>query len=457
MEADFLLKTELARRLYHGCAETQPIIDYHNHLSAADLAADRRYANLTELWVAQDPYKHRAMRIAGVPEARITGRDASPREKFEAWASTVPQTLGNPLYHWTALELDRVFHISEPLTPESAGRIWDCATERLREPGFSARGLLQRFRAESVCTSDGLLDSLEAHRALARSDFGVRVLPSLRGDDLVAAEPEWLVRLADVTGTACDSFGGFCSAVKRALDDFDLLGCRLADHALDAFGYAACAESEADVLLRRRMVGETLSGDERLGLRSAVLRFLGQEYGRRGWRMQLHLNAQRRTSARLRRLAGPAGGYATAGNALDAAGLCAFLDDLERAGALPRTILYTLNPADNAVLAVLTGSFAEDGVSGKIQFGPAWWYNDHIAGIRHHMEALSGYGLLSTFIGMTTDSRSPLSMVRHEYFRRVLCATLGEWAEREWVPDDFPALAELVRKISYGNAKSMMG
>jgi len=456
MDENFLLGTSLARRLYREVAEGQPVIDYHNHLSAADLAADRRFKDVAELWVAHDPYKHRAMRIAGVPETLISGEDASPRERFDAWAATVPKTLGNPLCHWTALELARVFGIGEPLMPATAGRIWEAANAQLGEPGFTARGLLRRFNVACACTSDGLLDDLSAHRALAASGFSVRVLPSLRGDDAVALEPAWLARLGESAGGDVRSFDAYRDAVCRRLDAFDALGCRLADHALDAFAYVSCPEAEAAGLFQRRMEGTALSAEETARLRSAVLRFLGSEYGRRGWIMQLHLGAQRQTSSRLRRLAGPAGGYAGMGRACDVASLCAFLDELEDRGRLPRTVLYTLNPADNAVLATLTGSYAEDGVAGKIQFGPAWWYNDHALGILQHLEALANGGLLSTFIGMTTDSRSLLSLVRHEYFRRLLCGQLGEWAGRGLMPDSFAELAPLVQAVTYGNAREMV-
>jgi glucuronate isomerase len=396
------------------------------------------------------------MRIAGVPEALITGSRSTPREKFDAWAATVPKTLGNPLYHWTALELARAFGIREPLTPASAERVWREADEKLQRPEYSARRLLSRFNVACVCTSDGLLDDLSAHRKLAASDYPVRVLPSLRGDDIVSLEGAWLERLSDMTGITIHSFDAFCEAVRQRLDAFGELGCRLADHALDSVEFAPVKETAAANLFARRLLSKTFSEHDSLRLRSLILGFLGREYGRRGWIMQLHLGAQRHTSSRLRRLVGPAGGYAAAGRACNVGGLCRFLDELEYGGYLPRTVLYTLNPADSAVLATLTGSFAQDGVAGKIQFGPAWWYNDHALGIRQHLETLASYGLLSTFIGMTTDSRSLLSMVRHEYFRRVLCDTLGEWGKRGLVPDDAETLAPLVRAVAHGNAREMV-
>ncbi|HRR34140.1 MAG TPA: glucuronate isomerase [Kiritimatiellia bacterium] len=456
MLTDFLLTTPLARRLYHEYAAGLPIIDYHNHLSVRELAADHRFADLTEAWLTNDPYKHRAMRIAGVPEALITGAQGTPRERFDAWAAVVPNTLGNPLHLWTRLELARVFGITEPLNPESADRIWAQANERLRASEFSARGLLRRFNVRCACTSDGLLDDLSYHRKLAETEKAFRLLPSLRGDDVVTADPAWLMRLGATTGLTIDSLGAFRAAVRQRLHAFDLAGCRLADHALDSFSFDARMIGSADELFRRHVSGAALTDGETAALRAGILSFLGQEYGKRGWIMQLHLGAQRQTSTRLRRLAGPAGGYATIGDTCDTRSLCGFLDHLEQAGVLPRTICYTLNPADNAKLATLAGAFAEDGVAGKVQFGPAWWYSDHASGIRQHLEALANHGLLATFIGMTTDARSPLSFVRHEFFRRVLCDMLGEWAARDWVPNDAALLGGMVRAVSCDNARAMV-
>lgn len=453
---DFLLRSATARALYHGHAAAAPIVDYHCHLDPRDLAADRRFADLAQLWVTGDPYKHRAMRIAGVPERLVTG-DATPREKFDAWAATVPQTLGNPLHPWTALELKRYFGVDEPLTAESAPRIWETANARLAAPGYTARGLLAQRGVACVCTSDRLLDDLAPHAAIARERGALRVLPSLRADDVVAVEsadfPTWVRALGAATGGAIADYDAFRAALQRKLDDFARAGCRLSDHGLDDFSYASVGESEAAALFARRLAGETPSPAEAMRLRSALLQFLGAEYARRGWIMQLHLGAQRRTSSRLRRLAGPAGGYAGIGRACDVPSLVAWLDDLESAGALPRTILYPLNPTDFAPLAVLAGSFVGDGTPGHVQLGPAWWFNDHAPGMRAQLEAVANYGLLSVFIGMTTDSRSLLSMVRHEYFRRVFCDWLGAQAEAGAMPSDVEELGVLVRAVCHGNAR----
>lgn len=398
LTGNFLLSTAAGQRLFHEVAKELPIIDYHCHLDARSLADDTCFTNLTQLWIASDPYKHRAMRLAGWPEEVITGI-ASDRKKFQAWAATAPLTLGSPLYHWTALELQRYFGIDEPLCPKSAPHIWDLCNEMLASPEFTARRLLTRFPIEAVCTSNAPGDNLDAHRALADSGFSPHVIPTVRD-----AEPSH----------------------AECFEVFADLGCRIADHAIDT------------------------------GQEFEAIRPLAAEYARRGWTMQLHLGAERRTSSRLRKLAGPAGGYATIGGSVNIGALCRFLDDLERDGALPRTILFSLNPADNAALATLTGSFAEDGVAGKIQHGPAWWFNDHALGIRTHIETLASYGLLSTFVGMTTDSRSLLSMTRHEYFRRLLCDWIGRQVEAGAFPDDPSLLDPLVHALSYGNAKKML-
>jgi glucuronate isomerase len=453
---DFLLTTPVARRLYHESAAAAPIIDYHCHLDPADLAADRRFENLTPLWIASDPYKHRAMRMAGVPETLITG-PASDREKFDAWAATVPQTLGNPLHHWVALELKRYFNLDEPLSPGAANGVWQAANARLREPDFTARGLLARQGVECVCTSDRLLDDLAAHATLAQSDFKVRVLPSLRADDLLAVDSAdyivWIARLGVVAGLDIRNYDSFRAAVVRRLDAFDQQGCRLADHGLDDFAYTRDEEAGTAALWERRLGGVALSTAETTRLKSGLLRFLGGEYGRRRWILQLHLGAQRHTSSRLRKQVGPAGGYAGIGCSVDVPGVCALLDDLEQGGHLPQTILYPLNPVDFSALAVLSGSFTEAGVPGKVQLGPAWWFNDHLAGMRAHLDTVASYGLLSAFIGMTTDSRSLLSMVRHEYFRRILCAWIGEQVAAGTLPDAPADLALLVRNLTHANAR----
>jgi glucuronate isomerase len=456
---DFLLPSERARRLYHEHAAQLPIVDYHSHVSARDLARDRQFANLVELWIAPDQYKHRAMRTLGVAECFITG-DAPPEEKFAQWAASVPRTLGNPLFHWTAIELRNYFGVDELLSPGTAAAVWQTANAQLQQPSHRARALLQRANVELVCSSDLFLDSLEDHAALAQAGVAARVVPSLRADDALAIESGNFIGWARDLGAATRSdeatLEGFQQALERRMDVFAAHGCTISDHGIDVLDYTPTSEREAAELYSRRRAGATLSATEAVQLRSAVLLFLGRCYARRGWAMQLHLGAQRQTSSRLRRIAGAAGGYATIGRPTDIARLCRLLDDLESAGGLPRTVLYTLNPADNAAFATITGSFAEEGVAGKVQFGPAWWFNDHELGIRTHLETLTHHGLLWTWAGMTTDSRSLLSMSRHDYFRRVFCSYLAHEAERGAYPADEAILAEYVRRVCYENPRAML-
>jgi len=452
----FLLQTPLGRRLYHEQAAMLPIIDFHSHLSARDLAADRVFANLTELWIAPDPYKHRALRHLGVPESLITG-SSSDYEKFLAWAASLPRLLGNPLHQWSDLELRHTFGITQALDTSSAEVVWNRTLDLLTRPSHSARALLALAPVACVCTSDRLLDDLADHRHLAGKLNATRVLPSIRADDALAVQsrdfPSWVQALGERTRVSINGLDDFLAAIEVRLEDFAVHGCVLSDHALDMFDYATTPASEADRAFRRRLEGRALEPGEVRALRSHLLAHLGTSYGRRGWAMQLHLGAQRDTSSRLRERVGPAGGYATIGQPANIGALCRFFDDLEREGVLPRTVIYSLHPGDYAPLAALPGSFTEEGVAGKVQCGPAWWFNDHVLGIRHHLDAISHYGFLSSFIGMTTDSRSLVSMTRHEYFRRILCDYLGEQAAAGRLPDDFALLSDCVRRIAYDNAR----
>ena len=456
LDSDFLLDNRIAEELYRNAASDLPIVDYHNHLDPVSLAVDKRYETIAELWLISDPYKHRAMRINGIPEHYVSG-DASPKEKFLHWARTLPKTLGNPLFHWSCAELKYVFGINEVLNESNAESIWNRCNEQIAGRSLSARKMLKLWKTETVCTSDDLLDDLSHHVKASQYGDGLKVLPSLRGDSIVAfGDSVWRERWLERYGSIND-ISGYLNAVVSRLDIFNESGCRLADHSLDAgFTFKLPTEKEADRIFEKHKSGKSLLPDELHALQSYMLVLLGVEYARRGWTLQLHIGAQRRTSSRLRALAGAAGGYACIGSACDVDGLCCFLDALEQRTGLPNIILYTLNPADNAVLGSLTGSFAQDNVAGKIQFGPAWWYNDFLDGIRRQLTTLSGYGLLSRFVGMTTDSRSVLSFSRHDYFRRILCNMLGEWAEKGLVPDDRPLLEQMAKDISYHNAERMI-
>ncbi len=454
MHDDALLGSPLARELFHGTAAALPIIDYHGHLDLNALATDRSYADLDALSIAEDPYKHRLMRSAGVPEAAITGAEADSRKRFDHWARTLPLAVASPLAHWQALELRRVFGIDRTLTPASAAHIWDRTRERLAGPDMTARALLRRLGVAVVCTSDRLLDDLVPHRALAGAT--PRVIPSLRGDDLCAVVDQawhvWCERLTTQPGLEA-----MRAALAVRLDTFAALGCRIADHALDDCSWTEVDDCVVDALLRRRQSGEVLAAADALRLRSGLLREALTAYARLGWTVLLHIGAQRRTSSRLRRLAGPAGGYAGIAGPTDLAGVTALLDACERAGGLPRCVLFPLNPADWPAAAVLTGSFAADGVPGLMQFGPAWWWDDHAAGIRQHLDLLAGHGLLGLFVGMTTDARTIPSQVRHEYFRRLLCDWLARQAAAGAVSADPAELAITVRALCHGNAANFLG
>jgi len=436
----FLLKSELAVRLYRAVREL-PVIDMHDHLPVADLVRDRRYADLTELWVASDPYKHRAMRICGIPEKFITGK-ASPYEKFLAWSRCLPELAGNPLYDWSRLELLRVFGIDEPLSPATAEGIWVKTCALLKDPAYSARGLLKLFRVEYAFPCVGLSDDLAGFSQVPG------LAPSLRGDDLAG--------LTHPVLKEAGSLADLRTKLAARLNEFHACGCRFADHALDDGFRLVPDDGRNEERFARFRLGQLADAD-RFALASQILRILGNLYARLGWTLQLHIGALRRTSSRLRAAAGPAGGYAAIGSAFDAKELAGFLDELERGeGGLPRVILYTLDPADHAALAVLSGSFPGDGVRGKVALGPAWWYCDHIHGMRDALENIASFGVLSVFPGMTTDSRSPLSFVRHEYFRRVFCNWLAEKASRDEMPQDFETLKSLAEKVCYHNAKALI-
>ena len=440
MSRDFLLKNDTAVRLFDA-VRNLPVIDWHNHLSVSDLADDRRYSDLTELWIAPDPYKHRAMRICGVPERLITG-NASSLEKFQAWSRVLLQLPGNPLYHWSKLELSRIFGIEEMLTPDNAERIWDRANSTLREDGFSARSLLERFHVEYAAPCVECGDPLSVFAEMKG------VVPSLRGDDLLSLQNPLIGKAADMRELR--------QLLEIELKKLHDAGCRFADHALDSSFLYLKDDGRNEARFAQFKAGN-LPEAERNALSCEILRFLAGFYAKNGWTLQLHVNALRNTSSRLRAAAGAAGGYAGFGGSFRIESLTALLDDLERSDAgMPDVILYTLNPSDHAAFSVLSGSFPGDGVRGKLRLGPAWWYCDHIHGMLDCFESVSAYGVLSLFPGMTTDSRSLLSFVRHEYFRRVFCGWLAEKAERDEFPDDWMILKNLAEAVCYNNAKTMI-
>lgn len=437
MDEEFLLGTRTARRLYHEFAEPLPVIDWHNHLPVWELTENRTAGDLAELWLLNDPYKHRVMRICGVPEKFITG-DAGHYEKFLAWSGTLPELVSNPLFDWSILELKRGFGIELPLNPANAEEIWNRANGMMRP----AREWLSLFRVGYAAPCCSFTDDPAVFAGLPD------VVPSLRGDELTGLSVEWL-RRAGLNG---GSFAGLCGWLVERIRAFHRAGCRFADLSLDdGFRYDPSGEPETLFRVFR-------AGDEsvRPQLVSHLLRFLGGVYAGRGWTLLLHIGAKRDSSTRLRRLAGAAGGYAGIGCGGELASVISLLDSMESGGGLPRTVLFPLNPSCSAALAVLSGSFPGDGVRGKVQLGPAWWFCDHRDGMIAGFETIAAYGVLSTFIGMTTDSRSLLSFVRHEYFRRVFCGWIGEKVERGVFPGDFESLKNLVEAVCCRNAGTII-
>ncbi|PAU78231.1 glucuronate isomerase [Halomonas salipaludis] len=458
MGPDFLLENEPARRLYHEHAADMPICDYHSHLSPAEIADDVRFDNLTQLWLKGDHYKWRAMRCAGIDERRITG-DVSDRERFQAWAETVPDCLGNPLYHWTHLELRHPLGIENTLlSPATAEEIWTTSRERLATPPLSAQGILERFKVRTVCTTDDPVDGLELHRRHAESGAAPSMLPTFRADSVLKIEQpgfvDYLEALEQASGVPIRRFDDLLAALTQRLDHFATHGCCLSDHSLEKPVFVSPPSTvELDRLLDRRRRGEALSGDESGGFTTAVLLWLGREYARRGWVMQLHLGALRSLSQRGLAEIGANSGFDAIGDVTYAEPLAAILDALDRDRALPRTVVYNLNPRDNEMLASLVGSFASDGIPGKLQFGAAWWFNDQRDGIERQLVTQMNFGLLRHFVGMLTDSRSLLSFSRHDYFRRIFCQMLGAQVQRGELPNDLDRIGELVRAVCYDNVQ----
>lgn len=474
---DFLLHSDVAQRLYHEHAAKMPIFDFHCHLPPRQIAEDKRFENLADIWLRGDHYKWRAMRTNGVAEELITGA-ADDRAKFQAWAETVPYTIGNPLYHWTHLELREPFGIDDKvLNGESAQEIWDRTRVLLSNPSFSARGILQHMNVRAVFTTDDPVDSLQYHRALLEEQndqsaahdegepqgrLGTHVRPSFRPDKALAIEKthefnEYLDRLGEVTGTDIRSFESLCDALLRRIEYFHENGCRVSDHALVVPVAVTDAESSADTIFKAARAGGRVAPTQAETFRTALLLFLGREYARRTWVMQLHIGALRNNNTRMFERLGPDSGFDSMGDDPIARRLTGFLDLLDVTDDLPRTIIYILNPRDNELIASTIGDFQDGSVPGKVQFGPAWWFNDQKYGMESQMRALANMGLLSRFVGMLTDSRSFLSYPRHEYFRRILCDMLGSWVVRGEAPRDLKLLGGMVEDICWHNAVRYFG
>lgn len=458
---DFLLRSPAARRLYHRFAEHEPVLDFHSHLPAADIASDRRFADLFEIWLEGDHYKWRAMRSNGVSERFCTG-DASPFEKFHAWAATIPHTLRNPLYHWTHLELKRYFGIGELLDKSTAASIWERANEQLQSNDLTTRGILRKFGVTAVCTTDDPADDLRHHEAIAAANIGTRVCPTFRPDKaLMVHQPEafrpWLTRLEQASNREIRKLDDLLHALAARHEAFHAIGGRLSDHGLDQCFGECCTESEAAAIFQRALDGKAANPTEHAGFAGFMMLFFGRLDAEKGWTKQLHVGAMRNNNTRLMRSLGPDTGFDSIGDFSQARSLVAYLDRLDQENALPKTIIYNLNPADNYVIGTIIGSFQDGSIPGKVQFGSGWWFLDQKEGMEWQMNALSNLGLLSRFVGMVTDSRSFMSYPRHEYFRRVLCNLIGKDVEAGEIPDDDGLLGSLVRNVCYGNAQRYLG
>jgi len=458
---DFLLQTRTARRLYHQFALPQPICDYHCHLSPRDIAENRQFKNLFEIWLEGDHYKWRAMRANGVAE-RFCAGDAQPVEKFLAWAATVPHTVRNPLYHWTHLELKRYFGIDELLDASSAKRIWRVADTQLASTEFTAQGVLKKFRVKTLCTTDDPTDDLRHHKAIAASGLATRVLPTFRPDKALAlhspaAFNDWVNRLATVSDTDIGTLPRFLESLQKRLEFFHAQGCRLSDHGLTRCYTDFCSAKAAATIFAKARKGKDVSVVEQECFASFLMLFLGQLYAEKGWTQQLHLGAMRNNNTRRLKQSGPDTGFDSIGDYPQASALAGYLDRLDQENALPKTIIYNLNPADNYVFAAILGCFQDSGAPGKIQLGSGWWFLDQKEGMEWQLNALSNLGLLSRFVGMVTDSRSFMSYPRHEYFRRVLCNLLGRDVENGEIPDDDTLLGPMISNICYANAANYLG
>lgn len=457
MKEDFLLSTQTAQELYHAYAEKLPIIDYHCHISPKAIAEDWQFDNMTQVWLYEDHYKWRQMRSNGVEERFITG-NATDYEKFCKWAQTLERAIGNPLYHWSHMELWRYIGYGGVLNSDTAHKVWQLCERRLAEEDMSVRGIIRMSNVELMCTTDDPADSLYWHRVIAADDsIGFKVLPTWRPDRALSIEKkdfvEYMGQLSKASGKEICHFDDWKESLSDRMDYFAKMGCLASDHGLLYVPWLKADEKEIADIFDKRMQGNTVSREEELKFKTAALLWLAGEYERRGWVMQLHFGVTRNNNTRMYQTLGADSGFDGIYNRVPITELSAFLDALCQENALPKTVLYSLNPTDNAALGVLLGCFQEAGVAGKIQQGSAWWFNDHKSGMEEQMTSLANLGLLGNFIGMLTDSRSFLSYARHEYFRRVLCDLIGGWVERGEYPDDRKWLGGLVEDICYHNVK----
>lgn len=461
MDQDFLLSNETAKKLFHDYAEPTPILDYHCHINPREIAEDRQFENITQVWLGGDHYKWRFMRSCGVEEKYITG-DASDKEKFLAWAKCLGKAIGNPLYHWSHLELQRYFGYNGALSEKTAEEVWELCNKKLADPSMSVRNIIRNSNVTLICTTDDPIDTLEWHDKIkADETFDVQVLPAWRPDKAMNIEkpdyPDYLAKLSEVSGVKINSFTDLKEALANRMDYFASKGCSVSDHGLEYVMYLPASEGEIEKILTKRLSGAGVTREEELKFKTACMVFVGTEYAKRNWAMQLHYGCKRDNNTKMYDRLGPDTGYDCINNYAPSAQLADFLNALIAQDALPRTILYSLNPNDNQAIGTILGCFQDSSAVGKIQQGSAWWFNDHKTGMQDQMISLANLGNLSGFVGMLTDSRSFLSYTRHEYFRRILCNLLGTWVENGEFPQDYEILGEIVKNISYYNAVNYFG
>ena len=457
MDENFLLQTKTAQDLYHNHAAKMPIFDYHCHINPKEIAEDKQFENITQIWLYGDHYKWRGMRTNGVDEKYCTG-DASDWEKFEKWAETVPHTLRNPLFHWTHLELKKFFGIEKILSPETAKEIWDECNAKLKTPEYSVRNIIRKANVNTICTTDDPIDSLEYHHQIKEDGFEVNVLPAWRPDKAMAVENKaaynaYIDKLAEASGMEIRTFDDLMKALDNRHQFFHDNGCRLSDHGLETIIAEDYNENENNVIFSKIRGGADLTSQEILKFKSCMLYKFGIMDHSRGWTQQFHIGALRNNNSRLFKKLGPDTGFDSIGDFEIARPLSKLLDRLDTNNQLAKTIIYNLNPRDNYLIGTMIGNFQDGSVPGKIQFGSGWWFLDQKEGMEQQMNALSNLGLLSRFVGMLTDSRSFLSYTRHEYFRRTLCNLLGNDVENGEIPNDMKLLGTMVENICYNNAK----
>ncbi len=461
MDENFLLSTETARTLYHQYAEALPIVDYHCHVSPREIWEDTCFENITQLWLSGDHYKWRLMRWQGIPERYITG-DASDYDKFLAFASCLPRAIGNPMYHWCHLELKRYFGYGGILNAQTAPEVWRLTEAALKSPEFSVRSIIKRSRVAFIGTTDDPTDSLVYHEKLAAEPaLGVTVAPTFRPDKAIhihkAGWRDYIAKLAEVSETDIQDMVSLTEALRKRMAYFKACGCRAADLGMDYMVYNPISQGTADIIFGKAMSGRALTQEEQAGFMTYLLLFCASEFEKLGWVMQIHYNCLRNPNTKMFDRLGSDSGFDCVGPERGGDAMAGFLDWLDSRDALPKTILYSLREADNTYLAVLAGAYQGEGIPGKVQHGSAWWFNDHISGMKKQLTDLASVGILGNFVGMLTESRSFLSYTRHEYFRRILCDLMGQWVENGEYPCDMETLGTLVSDICYGNAKGYFG